>query len=102
MTWVGVSSFLPPPIWNTENEQGWQVSHCASAAEIFIGWYFASMIPRWLPTIRARMETGSSTTIASFGRAAEQLAVLVRRSCHADTASITHGPGHQRGQHTWA
>ena len=38
MIWVGVSSFLPPPIWNSENEHGWQVSHWASAAEIFIGW----------------------------------------------------------------
>ena len=38
MIWVGVSSLLPPPIWNSENEHGWQVSHCASAAAIFIGW----------------------------------------------------------------
>jgi hypothetical protein len=37
MILVGVSSRLPPPIWNTENEQGWQVSHCASDAAIFIG-----------------------------------------------------------------
>ena len=32
MIFVGVSSRLPPPIWKTENEQGWQVSHCASDA----------------------------------------------------------------------
>jgi hypothetical protein len=34
---VGVWSLLPPPIWNSENEHGWQVVHCASAAAIFIG-----------------------------------------------------------------
>ena len=38
MIFVGVGSSFPPPIWNAENEQGWQVSHCASAAAIFIGW----------------------------------------------------------------
>ena len=39
MIFVGVSSFLPPPIWNTENEHGWHVCHCASIAATFIGWY---------------------------------------------------------------
>jgi len=38
MICVGVWSLLPPPIWKSENEQGWQVVHCASAAAIFIGW----------------------------------------------------------------
>ena len=37
ITFCGSSSFLPPPIWKAENEHGWQVSHCASAAAIFIG-----------------------------------------------------------------
>ncbi len=37
MILVGESSWLYPPTWNTENEHGWQVSHCASAAAIFIG-----------------------------------------------------------------
>ena len=41
-TWIeklGVwSSFVKPPIWKSENEHGWQVSHCASVAAIFIGW----------------------------------------------------------------
>src|SRR5215469_15078374 len=45
MIWVGVWSLLPPPIWNSENEHGWQVVHCASAAAIFIGWYLASITP---------------------------------------------------------
>ena len=38
MILVGVSSWLYPPIWITENEHGWQVSQFASAAAIFIGW----------------------------------------------------------------
>ena len=38
MIWTGVWSLLPPPIWNSENEHGWHVVHCASAAAIFIGW----------------------------------------------------------------
>ena len=38
MIFLGVGSLLPPPIWNTENEHGWQVVHCPSAAAIFIGW----------------------------------------------------------------
>ena len=38
MIFFGVSSYLPPSIWNAENEHGAQVSHCASAAAIFIGW----------------------------------------------------------------
>src|ERR1700745_3735279 len=48
MIWVGVWSFLPPPIWNAENEHGWQLSHCASAAAIFIGWVLVSVSPRFL------------------------------------------------------
>ena len=62
MICVGVWSSLPPPIWNSENEHGWQVVHCASAAAIFIGWYLASMTPSSLPTNMARMIAGTSTT----------------------------------------
>ena len=49
---VGVWSLLPPPIWNSENEHGWQVVHCASAAAIFIGWYRPSITPSSSPTSR--------------------------------------------------
>ncbi len=38
MIWLGVWSLLPPPIWNAENEHGWQLFHCASAAAILPGW----------------------------------------------------------------
>ena len=30
---------------HSENEHGWQVVHCASAAAIFIGWYLPSITP---------------------------------------------------------
>ena len=46
---VGVWSLLPPPIWKSENEHGWQVFHCASAAAIFMGWYLASTTPARCP-----------------------------------------------------
>ena len=32
------SSCVKPPIWNSENEHGWHVFHCASVEAIFIGW----------------------------------------------------------------
>ena len=56
MILVGVSSFFPPPIWKAENEHGWQVSHCASVAAIFIGWYVVSITPSWLPTSSANSD----------------------------------------------
>ena len=64
--WVGVWSLLPPPIWNSENEHGWQVDHCASEAAIFIGWYLASITPSSLPTNMSSSSTG--TKIASESR----------------------------------
>ncbi len=62
--WVGVSSFFPPPIWKSENEQ-WlgQVVHRASAAAIFIGWYLPSTTPSSLPTKRLKATVGNRTTI---------------------------------------
>src|ERR1700756_4097871 len=57
----GVLSFLPPPIWNAESEHGWQLSHCASAAAIFIGWYLVSISPSLLPTNICTRITGKST-----------------------------------------
>src|SRR3954465_13406247 len=90
MILVGVGSLFPPPIWKTENEHGWQVVHSASAAAIFIGWYFVSTTPRWLPTASAAAVTGTSTTMEST---AEPLnTVWPRRSCHAETESITIAP----------
>ena len=86
MIFVGVWSLLPPPIWNTENEHGWQVSHCASAAAIFIGWYLASITPSWLPTSIEQELGGTSTTSASFGPRAE------RRPARARAAAARRRP----------
>ena len=63
--WVGVWSWLPPPIWNSENEQGWQVLHWASAAAIFIGWYLASITPSSSPTSMVNKMAGTRTMSAS-------------------------------------
>ena len=92
MIFVGVSSFLPPPIWNTENEHGWQVFHCASAAAIFIGWYLVSMTPSWLPTIMARRIAGSSTTSESLRRPPER----PRPCCACAQVPGRHREHHQR------
>ena len=64
---VGVWSLLPPPIWNSENEHGWQVVHCASAAAIFIGWYRPSITPSSSPTSMVNKIAGTST-ISAAGR----------------------------------
>jgi len=56
---------LPPPIWISENEQVWQVVHCASAAAIFIGWYLASITPSSSPTSMVNRIAGTRTTRAS-------------------------------------
>ncbi len=101
MICVGVWSLLPPPIWNTENEHGWQVVHCASAAAIFIGWYLASTTPSSLPTNMAKISAGTSTTTASR---ADRLKISFSarwRSCHADTASITAAPVTAEASSTW-
>ncbi len=92
MIFVGVSSRLPPPIWNSENEQGWQVSHCASEAAIFIGWYLSSITPSRLPTIMPRKAAGSRTTSASRADRAKRSVSEPRRRCQAETASITTEP----------
>ena len=89
MIFVGFWSLLPPPIWNTENEHGWQVSHWPSAAAIFIGWYLVSMTPSWLPTNSASMVEGISTTRASLADRWNIPGLERRRRCQADTASMT-------------
>ena len=73
MICVGVWSFLPPPIWNAENEHGWQFSHWASAAAIFIGWYLVSISPSLLPTNICSRIAGSSTITDSRARLPEGL-----------------------------
>ena len=92
MIFVGVGSLLPPPIWNTENEHGWQVVHCPSAAAIFIGWYLVSLMPRRPPKNRASIVAGISTTMASLADRWNIPGLESRRRCQADTASMTAEP----------
>ena len=92
MICVGVWSLLPPPIWNSENEHGWQVVHCASAAAIFIGWYLPSITPSSSPTSMVNKIAGTRTTSASRADGVNTSRSPPCRSCHADTASMTTAP----------
>src|SRR5580693_7549125 len=92
MIWVGVWSLLPPPIWNSENEHGWQVVHCASAAAIFIGWYWPSITPSSSPTSMANRIAGTRTTSASRADRVNTPRSPPCRSCHAEIASMTEAP----------
>jgi hypothetical protein len=48
---LGVRSLaVNPPIWNIEKPHGWQVSHCASEAAIFIPCALVTASPKRLPT----------------------------------------------------
>src|SRR5579862_3345095 len=89
MICVGVSSFLPPPICTAENEQ-WDVHvfHSASAAAIFMGWYFSSTTPSSLPTNMAKMMDGSNTASEMVAARRKVSLAASRRMCHADTPSM--------------
>ena len=89
---VGVWSLLPPPIWNSENEHGWQVVHCASAAAIFIGWYLPSITPSSSPTSRVNRIAGTRTISASRADRVNTARSPPCLSCHAETASMTMVP----------
>ena len=90
------SELVQPPIWAAEKEHGWQVSHCASIAATFIGWYLVSMTPRWLPTRRMRIETGSSTPSASFIEPQEHLGALPAPDLPGGDREHDQAAGHQR------
>ncbi len=97
----GVLSFLPPPIWNAENEQGWQFSHCASAAAILTGWYLVSTSPSLLPTNSCRTITGSSTITEIRAAKAKDSTSCPLRICQAAIASITSAPVTSEARITW-
>ena len=102
MIWVGVSSLLPPPIWNIENGQ-WesQVVHRASAAAILTGWYVPSWTPSSLPTNRLRAMVGTSTMTASTAVFLNRSAWTLRRSCQAETPSMMIEPVTRDASRTW-
>ncbi len=89
---VGVWSLLPPPIWNSENEHGWQVVHCASAAAIFTGWYLPSITPSSSPTSMVNKIAGTSTTSASRADRVNTSRSPPCRNCQPETASMTTAP----------
>src|SRR5471032_3179666 len=102
MIFVGVSVLLvQPPICAAENEHGAHVSHCASIAATFIGWYVVSITPRWLPTIRTTMETGTRKTMDSFAVRTNSAMLCFFRRCQADTESISRAPVTRDARITW-
>ena len=93
---LGVSSlWVKPPIWNSENAQCEHVSHCASLAEIFIGWRLVTRIPKWLPNQRLTHETGTSTISATFAAGRKSSTLRPRAKCQQQTPNTTAAP---RGQ----
>jgi len=92
MIWVGVWSLFPPPIWNSENEHGWHVVHCASAAAIFIGWYVPSTTPSSSPTSKVNSIAGTRTMSASRADRVNTPRSPPCLSCHAETASMMTAP----------
>src|SRR5678815_5018800 len=101
MILVGVSSLVPPPTWNSENEHGWQVCHCASDAAIFIGWYLVTTTPSSLPMNMASRAPGISTASESLAVRLNRSASERRSRCQADTASITVAPVTSDASTTW-
>ena len=86
------SLWLKPPIWNSENAHFWQSSHCASAAEIFIGWRLVTRIPKWLPNHMFAHETGTNTISATFAAGRKISTLRPRAKCQQQTPSITIDP----------
>ena len=90
---LGVWSLsVKPPTCNSDMAHGAHVSHCASAAEIFIGWSFVTRIPKWLPNQRFVHATGTSTISASFAAGRKSSALRPCRNCQQQTPNTTAEP----------
>src|SRR5262249_60600494 len=92
-TWIerlGVDScFVKPPIWKSEKEHGWQVSHWASEAAIFMLCWLVTASPKRLPTTSWSAVAGTATISASFAALRKTAAWWPRRKCQQQTPSIT-------------
>src|SRR5262249_40233220 len=90
---VGVGSCEEkPPIWNSENGQCVHVFHCASAAEIFIGWSAVTRIAKWLPTQRFTDATGTRTISDNFAARLNVSGLRPRASCQQQTPKTRAAP----------
>ena len=88
----GVLSLLPPPIWNAENEHGWQFSHCASAAAIFDRLVFGLDLAELVADEHLqqdRRQQHDHRHPRAWRKASTSRSL---RSYHAETASITSEP----------
>ena len=82
-------------------EHGRTVSHCASAAEIFIGWSFVTRIPKWLPNQRFVHATGTSTISASLAAGRNTSTLRPRRKCQQQTPKTTAAPAVSPAMIVW-
>ena len=90
---AGSGSFaVNPPIWNTEKPHGWQVSHCASDAAIFIPCALVTASPKRLPTDSWMSVAGTATISASFAARRNNSTLRPRRKCQHETPSMTIEP----------
>ena len=93
---LGVWSLcVKPPIWNSENEQCEQVSHCASDAAIFIGCSCATRMPKWLPNHMFTQATGTRTISASLAARLNASGLRPRARLPAAHAQHHRCPGRQ-------
>src|SRR5690349_13001292 len=81
-----------PPTWKSENLQCSQLFHCASLAEIFIGWSSVTTIPKWLPNQRFAHDTGTSTMSASLAASRNSSTFRPRAKCQQQTPKTTAAP----------
>ena len=86
------SSSVKPPIWKSEKPHGWQVSHCASEAAIFMLCALVTASPKWLPTTSWSSVTGTATISASFAALRKRSTLRPRRKCQQQTPSMTIDP----------
>src|SRR6476659_1947890 len=90
---LGVGSLaVKPPIWKSENEHGWHVSHCASEAAIFMLCALVTASPKRLPTTSWSIVTGTATISASLAAFLKVVTSRPRRKCQQQTPSTTIEP----------
>ncbi len=76
----------------SEKPHGWQVSHCASEAAIFMLCALVTASPKRLPTMSWRSVTGTATISASFAALRKRSTSRPRRKCQQQIPSMMIDP----------
>ena len=92
ITFVGVSSCLPPPTWKAENEQGWQVVHCGLGGGDLDRLVLGLDHPQLAAHEQRSASAGITTTSDSVAERLNADTSIPLRRYQADTASITMHP----------